>query len=67
MEVGDADHLESKAVRGATVVGFADLGIEAVCECEVKDMSVTVAVGSDGSLVHKTGPASGRLGLPGYR
>ena len=39
------------------VVGFADLGMEAIYEFDVKDMPVTVAVDSNGTSVHETGPA----------
>ena len=39
------------------VVGFADLGMEAIYEFDVKDMPVTVAVDSSGASVHDTGPA----------
>ena len=39
-----------------TIVGFADLGMEAIYEFEVKDMPVTVAVDSSGVSVHTTGP-----------
>jgi fumarate hydratase class I len=46
----------SKAIRGARVVGFADLGMEAIYEFEVEDMPVTVAVDSNGTSVHETGP-----------
>ena len=35
---------------------LADLGMEAIYEFEVKDMPVTVAVSSDGTSVHTTGP-----------
>jgi fumarate hydratase class I len=38
------------------VVGFADLGMEAIYEFEVQDMPVTVAVDSTGTSVHQTGP-----------
>ena len=38
------------------MVGFEDLGMEAIYEFEVKDMPVTVAVDAQGSSVHKTGP-----------
>ena len=38
------------------VVGFADLGMEAIYEFDVKDMPVTVAVDSNGTSVHDTGP-----------
>jgi fumarate hydratase, class I len=57
MAVGGSAYLVSKAIRGAKVVGFADLGMEAIYEFEVEDMPVTVAVDSNGESVHKTGPA----------
>ncbi|HOW50371.1 MAG TPA: fumarate hydratase C-terminal domain-containing protein, partial [Rubrivivax sp.] len=56
MAVGGAAYLVAKAIRSARVVGFADLGMEAIYEFEVKDMPVTVAVASDGTSVHQTGP-----------
>ncbi|HAO31932.1 MAG TPA: fumarate hydratase, partial [Candidatus Competibacteraceae bacterium] len=56
MAVGGAAYLVAKAIKGAKVLAFADLGMEAIYEFEVKDMPVTVAVDSKGSSVHKTGP-----------
>ncbi|MET0892601.1 MAG: fumarate hydratase [Pseudoxanthomonas sp.] len=56
MAVGGAAYLVSKAIKAARVVGFADLGMEAIYEFEVRDMPVTVAVDSTGESVHKTGP-----------
>ena len=56
MAVGGAAYLVSKAIKSAKVVGFADLGMEAIYEFEVKDMPVTVAVDSAGVSVHTTGP-----------
>jgi fumarate hydratase class I len=56
MAVGGAAYLVSKAVRAARIVAFADLGMEAIYEFEVKDMPVTVAVDAAGSAVHETGP-----------
>jgi len=56
MAVGGAAYLVSKAIRGAKVVGFADLGMEAIYEFDVVDMPVTVAVDSKGTSVHTTGP-----------
>ena len=56
MAVGGAAYLVSKAIRAAKVVGFADLGMEAIYEFEVKDMPVTVAVDAQGTSVHHTGP-----------
>ncbi len=56
MAVGGAAYLVAKAIKTAKVVGFADLGMEAIYEFEVKDMPVTVAVDSTGTSVHNTGP-----------
>ena len=56
MAVGGAAYLVSKAIRHANVVGFADLGLEAIYEFDVIDMPVTVAVDSNGVSVHDTGP-----------
>jgi len=56
MAVGGAAYLVSKAIKAAKVVGFADLGMEAIYEFDVQDMPVTVAVDSTGESVHKTGP-----------
>jgi fumarate hydratase class I len=58
--VGGAAYLVSKSIKKARVLAFADLGMEAIHEFEVKDMPVTVAVDSEGSAVHKTGPAQWR-------
>jgi fumarate hydratase class I len=56
MAVGGAAYLVAKAIKQARVVGFADLGMEAIYEFDVRDMPVTVAVDSQGSSVHNTGP-----------
>ena len=56
MAVGGAAYLVSKAIKKSRVVGFADLGMEAIYEFEVQDMPVTVAVDSMGTSVHATGP-----------
>jgi fumarate hydratase class I len=56
MAVGGAAYLVAKAIKGAKVVGFADLGMEAIYEFDVKDMPVTVAVDSQGTSVHNTAP-----------
>jgi fumarate hydratase class I len=58
MAVGGAAYLVAKAIKQAKVVGFADLGMEAIYEFEVKDMPVTVAVDSTGSSAHIEGPAA---------
>ena len=69
MAVGGAAYLVSKAIKASRVVGFADLGMEAIYEFTVQDMPVTVAVDSAGESVHKTGPkewqariSSGKIG-----
>jgi len=56
MAVGGAAYLVSKAIKGATVVGFADLGMEAIYEFDVVDMPVTVAVDAAGASAHIEGP-----------
>jgi len=56
MAVGGSAYLVSKAIKAAKVVGFADLGMEAIYEFTVQDMPVTVAVDSTGESVHQTGP-----------
>ena len=56
MAVGGAAYLVSKAIKASRVVGFDDLGMEAIYEFEVQDMPVTVAVDSKGVSVHETGP-----------
>jgi fumarate hydratase class I len=57
MAVGGSAYLVSKAIKGAKVVGFADLGMEAIYEFDVVDMPVTVAVDATGTSAHITGPA----------
>lgn len=57
MAVGGAAYLVSKAITGAKVVAFPELGMEAVYEFDVVDMPVTVAVDSEGNSVHRSGPA----------
>jgi fumarate hydratase, class I len=61
MAVGGAAYLVSKAIRGARVLAFEDLGMEAIYEFEVEDMPVTVAVDSAGTSVHQTGPKEWRV------
>ncbi|MEY4762983.1 MAG: hypothetical protein RLZZ200_2839 [Pseudomonadota bacterium] len=65
MAVGGAAYLVSKAIRSARVVGFADLGMEAIYEFGVQDMPVTVAVDSSGTSVHQTGPAEWQARIAG--
>jgi len=57
MAVGGAAYLVAKAIKQAKVVGFADLGMEAIYEFDVQDMPVTVAVDASGESVHNTAPA----------
>jgi fumarate hydratase, class I len=63
MAVGGAAYLVSKAIRSARVVGFEDLGMEAIYEFEVQDMPVTVAVDSQGTSVHETGPREWKINI----
>jgi fumarate hydratase class I len=56
MAVGGAAYLVAKAIKGSKVVGFEDLGMEAIYEFDVQDMPVTVAVDSTGVSVHNTAP-----------
>ena len=60
MAVGGAAYLVSKAIQSSRVVAFADLGMEAIYEFDVKDMPVTVAVDAQGTSMHQTGPAEWR-------
>ena len=67
MAVGGAAYLVSKGIKGAKVVAFEDLGMEAIYEFDVVDMPVTVAVDALGVSVHETGPKAwaGRIaGIP---
>lgn len=54
--IGGAAYLVSKAITDARVIAFAEMGMEAIHEFEVRDMPVTVAVDVHGRSVHKTGP-----------
>jgi len=56
MAVGGSAYLVSKAIKQAKVVGFEDLGMEAIYEFDVVDMPVTVAVDAGGTSAHITGP-----------
>ncbi|MFZ2986525.1 fumarate hydratase [Ideonella sp.] len=56
MAVGGSAYLVSKAIKAAKVVGFADLGMEAIYEFDVVDMPVTVAVDAGGTSAHIEGP-----------
>jgi fumarate hydratase class I len=68
MAVGGAAYLVAKAIKGAKVVGFADLGMEAIYEFDVVDMPVTVAAPAPTSPAPKSGknaspPASSRASV----
>ena len=65
MAVGGSAYLVSKAIKAAKVVGFADLGMEAIYEFTVQDMPVTVAVDSTGESVHTTGPREWQARIAG--
>jgi fumarate hydratase class I len=65
MAVGGAAYLVSKAIRSSKLLGFGDLGMEAIYEFEVVDMPVTVAVDSKGTSVHQTGPAEWKARIAG--
>lgn len=65
MAVGGAAYLVSKAIKAARVLGFEDLGMEAIYEFEVSDMPVTVAVDSGGVSVHDTGPKEWKARIAG--
>jgi fumarate hydratase class I len=56
MAVGGAAYLVARAIKQARVVGFEDLGMEAIYEFGVEDMPVTVAVSADGRSVHQMAP-----------
>jgi fumarate hydratase class I len=57
MATGGAAYLVSRAIKEAKVVGFEDLGMEAIYEFTVENMPVTVAVESAGNNVHTLAPA----------
>ena len=60
MAVGGAAYLVSKAIKASRIVAFEDLGMEAIREFTVEDMPVTVAVDSNGTSVHASGPETWR-------
>ena len=65
MAVGGAAYLVSKAIQTSKVIGFADLGMEAIYEFDVKDMPVTVAVNSEGISMHHEGPRDWQAKIAG--
>jgi fumarate hydratase class I len=56
MAVGGAAYLVAQAIKKSEVVGFPELGMEAIYEFTIEDMPVTVAVDTRGESVHKIGP-----------
>ena len=60
MATGGAAYLVSRAIKGAEVVAFEDLGMEAIYEFTVENMPVTVAVDARGNNVHTIAPAEWR-------
>ncbi|HEX7852574.1 MAG TPA: fumarate hydratase [Sphingobium sp.] len=61
MAVGGAAYLVARAIKASKVVGFEDLGMEAIYEFTVEDMPVTVAVDSEGLNVHTLAPAEWKV------
>jgi len=61
MAVGGAAYLVAQAIKSSRVLGFPEMGMEAIYEFEVKDMPVTVAVDVNGESVHQSGPGIWRL------
>ncbi|AXX93508.1 fumarate hydratase, class I [Malaciobacter molluscorum LMG 25693] len=54
---GGAAYLISQSIKDAKVLAFEEMGMEAIYEFEVKDMPVTVAVDTEGTSIHTTGPS----------
>jgi fumarate hydratase class I len=65
MAVGGAAYLVAKAIHASRCLAFAELGMEAIYEFDVRDMPVTVAVDSKGTSVHETGPAEWQQRIAG--
>ncbi len=61
MAVGGAAYLVAQAIKSSKVLGFAEMGMEAIYEFEVQDMPVTVAVDANGDAVHQSGPQIWKL------
>jgi len=61
MAVGGAAYLVAQAIKSSKVLGFPELGMEAIYEFDVRDMPVTVAVDVNGESVHKLGPQVWKL------
>ena len=52
MALGGAATRVAQAIKSAKVLGFTELGMEAIYEFDVRDMPVTVAVDVNGDAVH---------------
>jgi fumarate hydratase class I len=61
MAVGGAAYLVAQAIKSSKVLGFPELGMEAIYEFDVRDMPVTVAVDVNGESVHSLGPQEWKL------
>lgn len=61
MAVGGAAYLVAQAIKSSKVLGFPEMGMEAIYEFEVQDMPVTVAVDVNGASIHQTGPEVWKL------
>ncbi len=61
MAVGGAAYLVAQAIKSAKVLGFPEMGMEAIYEFDVEDMPVTVAVDVNGESVHESGPKKWQL------
>jgi fumarate hydratase class I len=58
--ISGAAFLVSKAIKHAHVVAFPELGMKAICEFDVENMPVTVAVDTNGASIHQLGPEQWR-------
>lgn len=67
MAVGGSAYLVAQAIKKSRVVGFEDLGMEAIYEFEVEDMPVTVALIAWAPRCIKPGLRSGKRLLPRRR
>ena len=61
--VGGAAYLISKSIVNSRRIAFAELGMEAIHEFDVRDMPVMVAVDARGNSVHEQGPKSWQVEL----
>lgn len=54
---GGAGALLAKAIKSMTPIMYADLGPEAIHECEVEDFPVVVGIDCQGNNLYRSGPA----------